>query len=117
MSQRYVYGASSVVAIDSPSIKNSTKDMPLSSFASTVKLTVPATVCPFVGLDMTTIGGLVSFGILFTYTLIDGTSKILPDRSAILAPTMWFKSSASAEVSQSYSYGSSVSVLTSTLSM
>ena len=75
VSQRYVYGASSVVAIDSPSIKNSTKDIPLSSFASTVKLTVPATVCPFVGLDMTTIGGLVSLGILFTYTLTDGTSK------------------------------------------
>ena len=91
-------------------MKNSTKDMPLSSLASTVKLTVPATVCPFDGLDMTTIGGLVSLGILFTYTLTDGTSKILSDGSVILAPTMWFKSSASAEVSQSYSYGSSVSV-------
>ena len=41
--------------------------------------------------------------------LTDGTSKILSDGSVILAPTMWFKSSASAEVSQSYSYGSSVS--------
>ena len=66
VSHRYVYGAASDVAIGSPSMKNSTRAIPLSSFASTVKLIVPATVCPFDGLDMTTIGGLVSFGILFT---------------------------------------------------
>ena len=95
---------------DSPSIKNSTKEIPLSSFASKVKLTVPDTVWLFVGLAIITIGGLVSFGMLFTYTLIDGTLKILLDASATFAPIICSISSDSKEVSHSYSYGAVSSV-------
>ena len=78
VSQEKEYGVSESVFTEKPSIKNSTLAIPVSSSTCAAKLTTPETVWPSRGLEIIIVGGLESFGILFTKTLIEGTSKWFP---------------------------------------
>ena len=49
--------------------------MPTLSSTFTVKFIDPDTVWPLTGFEILMVGGTLSFGILFTKTLIDGISN------------------------------------------